>query len=98
MSLFLCRSLKYSDLRLIDSSYLTRTALEQEVGLACTYVSVGVVQESKKALAPRESDGEKAPTNLNDGEELERPQSNGSAATRTSGEFSLRLRGETVLF
>uniref|UniRef100_A0A3Q1F750 GREB1 like retinoic acid receptor coactivator n=1 Tax=Acanthochromis polyacanthus TaxID=80966 RepID=A0A3Q1F750_9TELE len=79
------RSLKYSDLRLIDSSYLTRTALEQEVGLACTYVPMGMVQEPKKAMAPRESDGEKATTSLNDGEELERPQSNDSAATRTSG-------------
>lgn len=79
------RSLKYSDLRLIDSSYLTRTALEQEVGLACTYVSTDVLQEPKKA--PRELDGEKGTTSLNDGDELERPQSNGSAATRTSGEF-----------
>ncbi|XP_069548353.1 GREB1-like protein isoform X2 [Brachyistius frenatus] len=79
------RSLKYSDLRLIDSSYLTRTALEQEVGLACTYVFMGVVQEPKKATVPRESDREKATTSLNDGDELERPQSNGSAATRTSG-------------
>lgn len=56
------------------------------MGLACTYVSMGVVQEPKKAMAPRESDGEKATTSLNDGDELERPQSNGSAATRTSGE------------
>ncbi|KAK5616463.1 GREB1-like protein [Crenichthys baileyi] len=79
------RSLKYTDLRLIDSSYLTRTALEQEVGLACTYVSMDVVQESKSSTAPRESDGEKTATSLNDGDELERPQSNGSAATRTSG-------------
>uniref|UniRef100_A0A8C5HNW9 GREB1-like protein n=1 Tax=Gouania willdenowi TaxID=441366 RepID=A0A8C5HNW9_GOUWI len=79
------RSLKYSDLRLIDSSYLTRTALEQEVGLACTYVSRTVVQEPKRGEMSRESDGEKPSTSLNDGEELERPQSNGSAATRTSG-------------
>lgn len=87
------RSLKYSDLRLIDSSYLTRTALEQEVGLACTYVSMGVVHEPKKNLAPRpESDGEKATTSLNDGDELERPQSNGSAATRTSGQSRPSLR------
>lgn len=56
------------------------------MGLACTYVSSGVVQEPKKAMAPRESDTEKATTSLNDGDELERPQSNGSAATRTSGE------------
>uniref|UniRef100_A0A8P4JZJ6 GREB1 like retinoic acid receptor coactivator n=1 Tax=Dicentrarchus labrax TaxID=13489 RepID=A0A8P4JZJ6_DICLA len=58
------RSLKYSDLRLIDSSYLTRTALEQEVGLACTYVTMGVVQEPTKTMAPRESDGEKATTSF----------------------------------
>ncbi|XP_036941082.1 GREB1-like protein isoform X3 [Acanthopagrus latus] len=82
------RSLKYSDLRLIDSSYLTRTALEQEVGLACTYVSMGVAQDPKKAMAPRESDGEKATTSLNEGDELERPQSNGSAATRASGSLA----------
>ncbi|XP_070397746.1 GREB1-like protein isoform X4 [Nothobranchius furzeri] len=82
------RSLKYTDLRLIDSSYLTRTALEQEVGLACTYVSMGVVQESRTAVAPRDSDGEKTTISLNDGDELERPQSNGSAATRTSGSLA----------
>ncbi|XP_062260774.1 GREB1-like protein isoform X2 [Platichthys flesus] len=82
------RSLKYSDLRLIDSSYLTRTALEQEVGLACTHVSMGVVKEPKKVKPPRESDGEKTATSLNDGDELERPQSNGSAATRTSGSLA----------
>ncbi|XP_055359708.1 GREB1-like protein isoform X3 [Betta splendens] len=82
------RSLKYSDLRLIDSSYLTRTALEQEVGLACTYVSVGVVKEPEKAAATQESDGDKAASSLNDGDELERPQSNGSAATRTSGSLA----------
>lgn len=56
------------------------------MGLACTYVSMGVVQEPTKATVPRESDGEKAAAGLNDGDELERPQSNGSAATRTSGE------------
>ncbi|KAM9322802.1 GREB1-like protein isoform 2-T3 [Pholidichthys leucotaenia] len=82
------KSLKYSDLRLIDCSYLTRTALEQEVGLACTYVSVGVVQDPKKVVVPRDSDGEKTAVSLNDGDELERPQSNGSAVTRTSGSLA----------
>ncbi|XP_055007667.1 GREB1-like protein isoform X1 [Boleophthalmus pectinirostris] len=76
------RSLKYCDLRLIDSSYLSRTALEQEVGLACTYVSSRVVRDPKKAMTSG-FDGEKGPTH--DGEELERPQSNGSANTRASG-------------
>lgn len=73
-------------MRLIDSSYLTRTALEQEVGMACTYVSMGVVQDPAKPTAPRESNRQKATSSLNDGDELERPQSNGSAATRTSGQ------------
>ncbi|XP_041659055.1 GREB1-like protein [Cheilinus undulatus] len=81
------RSLKYSDLRLIDSSYLTRTALEQEVGLACTYVSKSIIQEPKKDMTSQ-SDGDKATTSCNDGDELERPQSNGSAATRTSGSLA----------
>lgn len=82
IGLCLFRSLKYCDLRLIDSSYLTRTALEQEVGLACTYVSTSVVRDPKKAMALG-LDGAKGTTN--DGDELERPQSNGSAATRVSG-------------
>ncbi|XP_062337035.1 GREB1-like protein [Osmerus eperlanus] len=79
------RSLKYSDLRLIDSSYLTRTALEQEVGLACTYVSVGVVQEPRGATPHPDPEGEKGALGPNEGEELERPQSTGSATTRASG-------------
>ncbi|KAM8839118.1 GREB1-like protein isoform 2-T7 [Synchiropus picturatus] len=82
------RSLKYSDLRLIDSSYLTRTALEQEVGLACTYVSSSVFQDPKKGVSARGSDAEKATSAANDGDELERPHSNGSAATRTSGSLA----------
>uniref|UniRef100_A0A673A2N3 Growth regulating estrogen receptor binding 1 n=1 Tax=Sphaeramia orbicularis TaxID=375764 RepID=A0A673A2N3_9TELE len=85
------RSLKYCDLRLIATGYHTRTALEQELALACTYVTTPVVQEPKKATT-QESDGEKANTILNDGDELERPQSNGSAATRTSGEYLTSLR------
>lgn len=79
------RSLKYCDLRLIDSSYLTRTALEQEVGLACTYVSSSVVRDPKRAMASG-SEGERGPAH--DGDELERPHSNGSAATRASGSLA----------
>lgn len=60
------------------------------MGLACTYVSMDVGQDSRTSMAPRESDGEKTNISLNDGDELERPQSNGSAATRASG-GSLRL-------
>uniref|UniRef100_A0A3B3XTP2 GREB1-like protein n=1 Tax=Poecilia mexicana TaxID=48701 RepID=A0A3B3XTP2_9TELE len=57
------RSLKYTDLRLIDSSYLTRTALEQEVGLACTYVSLDLVQESKTSTQECDSLGSQLSSN-----------------------------------
>ncbi|MGH0145150.1 UNVERIFIED_CONTAM: hypothetical protein FKN15_025062 [Acipenser sinensis] len=82
------RSLKYCDLRLIDSSYLTRTALEQEIGLACSYTSRLATQEPLGAMVLPEQDQEKANSSENDSEELhidlERPQSNGSAVTGTS--------------
>ncbi|XP_047382799.1 GREB1-like protein isoform X7 [Sciurus carolinensis] len=83
------RSLKYCDLRLIDSSYLTRTALEQEVGLACCYVSKEVIRGPTAALDLSGKEPERAPVIENDSEELlidlERPQSNSSAVTGTSG-------------
>ncbi|CAO2593210.1 GREB1-like protein [Lemmus lemmus] len=83
------RSLKYCDLRLIDSSYLTRTALEQEVGLACCYVSKEVIRGPAAALDLSGKEAERAPPSENDSEELlidlERPQSNSSAVTGTSG-------------
>ncbi|KAL0966250.1 hypothetical protein UPYG_G00292930 [Umbra pygmaea] len=81
------RSLKYCDLRLIDSSYLTRTALEQEVGLACSYVSPGVVQQPHGDLDPDKTTYPLDP-DLELHMEMERPQSNGSAATRTSGSLA----------
>lgn len=86
------RSLKYCDLRLIDASYLTRTALEQEVGLACCYVSKEVIRGPAAALDLSGKETERAPTSENDSEELlidlERPQSNSSAVTGTSGQSS----------
>ncbi|KAK6491099.1 GREB1-like protein isoform X3 [Huso huso] len=82
------RSLKYCDLRLIDSSYLTRTALEQEIGLACSYTSWQAIQEPLGAMDLPVRQQEKANSSENDSEELhvdlERPQSNGSAVTGTS--------------
>lgn len=90
--MILCRSLKYCDLRLIDSSYLTRTALEQEVGLACSYVTRRVIPETKTAAGREErlTDDERSSGETADHDELqielERPPSNASAATRTSGE------------
>nr|XP_015209145.1 PREDICTED: GREB1-like protein isoform X1 [Lepisosteus oculatus] len=86
------RSLKYCDLRLIDSSYLTRTALEQEVGLACTHVSRGAVQEPLGTMGLSEQELDKAACSEHDPDELhidlERPQSNGSAVTGTSGSIA----------
>ncbi|OWK01770.1 hypothetical protein Celaphus_00017669, partial [Cervus elaphus hippelaphus] len=82
------RSLKYCDLRLIDSSYLTRTALEQEMGLACCYVSKEVIRGPTAALDLSGKEQERAVASENDTEELlidlERPQSNSSAVTGTS--------------
>uniref|UniRef100_A0A8C3L8T8 GREB1 like retinoic acid receptor coactivator n=1 Tax=Chrysolophus pictus TaxID=9089 RepID=A0A8C3L8T8_CHRPC len=86
------RSLKYCDLRLIDSSYLTRTALEQEVGLACCYVSKEVIRGPIVALDLSEKEHEKANGSENDADELlidlDRPQSNSSAVTGTSGSLA----------
>lgn len=82
------KSLKYCDMRLIDSCFMNRTALEQEVGMACTYVSKEVLKRPTNSVEPPESNGEKAVDSPNDGHELERPQSNGSAATRASGSLA----------
>lgn len=84
--------MKYCDLRLIDSSYLTRTALEQEVGLACCYVSKEAIRGPIVALDLSEKEHEKANGSENDSDELlidlDRPQSNSSAVTGTSGQLS----------
>ncbi|NXI52794.1 GRB1L protein, partial [Chloroceryle aenea] len=86
------RSLKYCDLRLIDSSYLTRTALEQEVGLACCYISKEAIRGPIVALDLSEKEHEKANGSENDSDELlidlDRPQSNSSAVTGTSGSLA----------
>ncbi|XP_075682477.1 GREB1-like protein [Rhinoderma darwinii] len=86
------RSLKYCDLRLIDSSFLTRTALEQEIGLACCYVSREVVREPTTVLDLSDKDVDKVSSIENDSDELfidlDRPQSNGSEVTGTSGSIA----------
>nr|DBA24372.1 TPA: hypothetical protein GDO54_012040 [Pyxicephalus adspersus] len=86
------RSLKYCDLRLIDSSFLTRTALEQEIGLACGYVSKDVIREPIAALDLSEKEVDKDNSIENDSDDLfidlDRPQSNGSEATGTSGSIA----------
>lgn len=74
-------------MRLIDSCFMNRTALEQEVGMACTYVSKDVLKHPTNSVEAGELNVEKAVGSPNDGQELERPQSNGSAATRASSEY-----------
>ncbi|CAH6786825.1 protein GREB1 [Phodopus roborovskii] len=53
------RSLRYCDLRLINSSCLVRTALEQELGLAAYFVSNDIPLEKGAKNEALESDGEK---------------------------------------
>ncbi|XP_060772053.1 GREB1-like protein isoform X4 [Neoarius graeffei] len=96
------RSLKYCDLRLIDSSFLTRTALEQEVGVACSYVTRGIIPDTvtmadkRAGLKEEEEDElERSGGGITESDELQleldRPPSNSSAATRASGQ-TLRAR------
>ncbi|XP_017327908.1 GREB1-like protein isoform X1 [Ictalurus punctatus] len=94
------RSLKYCDLRLIDSSFLTRTALEQEVGVACSYVTRGVIPDTmataNKGVGLKEEEEDELERSggggITESEELQleldRPPSNGSAATRASGSLA----------
>lgn len=56
---FVPRSLRYCDLRLINSSCLVRTALEQELGLAAYFVSNDIPLEKGPKNEALESDGEK---------------------------------------
>ncbi|XP_061478733.1 protein GREB1 isoform X3 [Rhineura floridana] len=98
------RSLRYCDLRLINSSCLVRTALEQELGLAAYFVSSEIPVE--KAVAVNdvlESDPEKLSSTDNEDEETvtegsasenrspvkrERSGSHDSAASSTSSKTS----------
>ncbi|XP_053057212.1 protein GREB1 isoform X6 [Acinonyx jubatus] len=97
------RSLRYCDLRLINSSCLVRTALEQELGLAAYFVSNEVSLEKAARNEPLESDAEKLSSTDNEDEELvtegstsekrspvkrERPCSHDSAASSLSSKAS----------
>ncbi|XP_008583973.1 PREDICTED: protein GREB1 [Galeopterus variegatus] len=64
------RSLRYCDLRLINSSCLVRTALEQELGLAAYFVSNEVPLEKGARNEGLESDAEKLSSTDNEDEEL----------------------------
>lgn len=82
---------------MIDASFLTRTALEQEVGLACSYATRGVIPDTMtmadkgEGLKEEDEDGlERNCGGITESDELQldldRPPSNGSAATRASGQ------------
>ncbi|XP_027629398.1 protein GREB1 [Tupaia chinensis] len=64
------RSLRYCDLRLINSSCLVRTALEQELGLAAYFVSSEAPLEKGARNEALESDAEKLSSTDNEDEEL----------------------------
>ncbi|XP_058407761.1 protein GREB1 isoform X4 [Diceros bicornis minor] len=64
------RSLRYCDLRLINSSCLVRTALEQELGLAAYFVSNEAPLEKGARNDSLESDAEKLSSTDNEDEEL----------------------------
>ncbi|XP_055255905.1 protein GREB1 isoform X3 [Moschus berezovskii] len=64
------RSLRYCDLRLINSSCLVRTALEQELGLAAYFVSSEAPLEKGARTEALESDAEKLSSTDNEDEEL----------------------------
>nr|XP_025034989.1 protein GREB1 isoform X3 [Pelodiscus sinensis] len=64
------RSLRYCDLRLINSSCLLRTALEQELGLAAYFVSSEIHIEKVVVNDVLESDPEKLSSTDNEDEEI----------------------------
>nr|XP_033794926.1 protein GREB1 [Geotrypetes seraphini] len=63
------RSLRYCDLRLINSSCLVRAALEQELGLAAYFVNSNVALEKGVMNEALESDPEKLSSTDNEDEE-----------------------------
>ncbi|KAM8810178.1 protein GREB1 [Eudromia elegans] len=75
------RSLRYCDLRLINSSSLVRTTLEQELGLAAYFVSSEIHTEKAVVSDVLESDPEKLSSTDNEDEEI---ATEGSASEKRS--------------
>ncbi|KFV40191.1 Protein GREB1, partial [Gavia stellata] len=75
------RSLRYCDLRLINSSSLVRTTLEQELGLAAYFVSSEIHTEKAVVNDVLESDPEKLSSTDNEDEEI---ATEGSTSERRS--------------
>lgn len=81
---------------------MTRTTLEQEVGVACSYITRGVIPDTvttadkEVGIKEEEEDElERSGGGITESDELQleldRPPSNGSATTRASGQ-TLRAR------
>ncbi|NXC40777.1 GREB1 protein, partial [Penelope pileata] len=106
------RSLRYCDLRLINSSSLVRTTLEQELGLAAYFVSSEVHTEKAVVNDVLESDPEKLSSTDNEDEEIategstsekrspmkrERSHSHDSASSSLSSKASSKTLGSSLL-
>ncbi|KAG2468773.1 GRB1L protein, partial [Polypterus senegalus] len=85
------RSLKYCDLRLINSTYLMRTALEQELGLAAYLVKSDILSSKMGPNYLSESDPEKLSSTDNEDEEL----GNDAFCTETSPGLATNTVGTT---
>ncbi|XP_051780863.1 protein GREB1 [Erpetoichthys calabaricus] len=85
------RSLKYCDLRLINSTYLMRTALEQELGLAAYLVKSDMLSSKMGPNYLSESDPEKLSSTDNEDEEL----GNDALCTETSPGLATNIVGTT---
>ncbi|XP_039743768.1 protein GREB1 isoform X3 [Pteropus medius] len=105
------RSLRYCDLRLINSSCLVRTALEQELGLAAYFVSTEAPLEKGVPNEALESDAEKLSSTDNEDEELategstsekrspvrrDRPRSHDSTCSPLSSKASSKSAGSAL--
>ncbi|KFW04133.1 Protein GREB1, partial [Fulmarus glacialis] len=106
------RSLRYCDLRLINSSSLVRTTLEQELGLAAYFVSSEIHTEKAVVSDVLESDPEKLSSTDNEDEEIvtegstsekrspmkrERSRSHDSASSSLSSKASSKTLRSSLL-
>ncbi|XP_069462058.1 protein GREB1 isoform X2 [Ambystoma mexicanum] len=101
------RSLRYCDLRLVNSSPLVRTTLEQELGLASYFVSSSVPSDRGAASDVLESDPEKLSSTDNEDEELvtegstsdkRSPVTRGRSRSQDSGSSSLSSKASSLAF
>ncbi|XP_069092047.1 protein GREB1 isoform X2 [Pleurodeles waltl] len=101
------RSLRYCDLRLVNSSPLVRTTLEQELGLASYFVSPCLSSEAGTASDVLESDPEKLSSTDNEDEDLgtegstsdkRSPVTRERSHSQDSGSSSLSSKASSLAF